>query len=232
MVDYVTVAEVAAQSNISTTAYNDKLEVLISNVSSMINRYCQRPHGFLADSSASTRLFVGSGNAVQYIDETPEITLVEVKDSITDTTYTSWAATDWIAFSGSTKSPNYQPITADESKPYTKLAVLLSGNYVHFTSGLANHTRPGFKPPMVRVTTDFGQPTVRVTAKWGYAASTPVTVKQACLIEISRWFGQSEAGWTDTLASSDFQELRVSKDLHPITRMMLDKSGLKRPMGM
>lgn len=232
MVDYVTVAEVAAQTNINSTIYNDKIEVLITNVSNMINLYCKRPDGFLADTVASARGFVGSGMATQHIDETPEITLVAVKDSITDTTYTSWAGTDWVAFSGSVRNPNYNSNSKDNPKPYTQLAVLLSGNYVVFTSGLANQTRPGFRPPIDRVTTDFGQPTVQVTAKWGFATVAPPTIKQACLTEIYRWFGQSEAGWTDTLAQSDFQELRISKDLHPITKMLLDKSGLRRPQGL
>ncbi len=228
MADYATVAEVNQQMHMDVTKYEDKIEVLITNVSRMIDLYCMRLDGFVADSVSTARTFVGSGMPVQRIDETPEVTLVEVKNSITDTSYTSWETTDWVAFRGSVDKPNFNPLLTDNPKPFSGLAVLLSGAQSHFTSGLANLTRPGFRPPIVRVPTDFGQPTIRITAKWGFAVIRPPTINQAALTEISRWFGNSEANWTDTLASSDFQELRVSKDLNPITKMMLNNSGLKR----
>lgn len=228
---YVTVAEIAAQTNIDTTKYNTKLTALIPIVSDMIDGYCKRPNGFEADATTSTRTYAGTGTAIQRIHETPSITLVEVKDSPTDSAYVSWASTDWIPFRGSSKRPNFEPVSPENPKPYTGIMVAINGNYSIFTSGIAETTLPGFRLPIDRPLVQFGIPTVRVTAKWGYATTVPNAVKQACLIELTRWFGRSEAGWTDTLASSDFQERRVTQDLDPATKMLLDKSGLRKPMG-
>lgn len=231
MVDYVTVAEVTVDNNIDTTKYNDKIETIITDVSALIDVYCKRPEGFLADSTATAKTFAGTGTAIQRIPECTEITLVAVKNSVTDTTYTSWTSSDWIAFRGSSKRPNYEPVSMNNPKPYTGLQINLAGNYSVFTSGLAEHTRPGFRPPIDRPILGFGNPTVQVTAKWGYATATPALIKRACLIEIARWLGRSEAGWTDTLASSDFQERRVSQGLDPATIVLLDKGGFRKPMG-
>lgn len=65
---------------------------LLDGASRMIDAFLGVQDGaFIADLSANARTYAGSGRAWQVIDPCMAITLVAVKESITATTYTSWA---------------------------------------------------------------------------------------------------------------------------------------------
>lgn len=223
MTDYCTIAEIkAAIEAKSTDATRDTvLTALVTAASRAIDNYCNRPDGFVAVSVASARIYAGEGRSWQRIDECTEITLVAVKDIPTDTTYTSWAAADWIAFSGDPERPNFN------QTPYAAIMCSASGDYSIFTSGFFT-TKQGFRPDPDY---DFkrGVPTVQITAKWGYATTVPAPIKQATITLAARWWKRGEAAWSDALASGELGMLLYRKELDPDVKLLLVAGRYVRP---
>lgn len=187
-------------------------DVIIPAASRAIDNYCNRKKdGFVSASVATARLYTGQGKPYLFTDEFTSVTLVEVKDSATDTAYTSWTSTDWIAFSGEADYPEFNDL------PYTGIMVDPTGTYDIFPSGYFS-TRRGFKP---EIEVKRGIPTVRVTAKWGYAVTVPSEIKQACVIQSARWFKRGESAWSDSLASGELGQLMFLKKLDPDIEMIL-----------
>lgn len=219
MTDYCTVTEVRSQINKSGTEDDVTIGAIISAVSLNVDNFCNRPDGFEADSSASVRIYSGSGDTVQWIDECVAVSLVEVKDSPTDTDYEAWAADTWLAATGDPLMPDFN------RTPYAFILVSATGDYDLFTSGQFT-TRRGFRPRGER---RRGVPTVRVTARWGYAASTPDVVKQACIVESARIYKRGQSAFADALATTDVGKLVYAKQLDPIVKQMLINGRLVKP---
>lgn len=226
---YASTAELNTQTGIDLSKYSSQVSALLLTASKAIDLACNRPDGFVADGSVTSRTFVGSGTNVQKIDECVEITSVKVKKSVTDTTYETWESTDWIAFTGSNKRPNFNPLVKDQPKPYTKLMIAITGNHSHFTSGLTTTAREGFSP--ISTFLEIGQPTVYVTAKWGYAVSVPDVIKQATLIQAARWFKRGQGQWADEISNADFGEIRVVKENDPVYHYLLKNKMIRPAIG-
>ena len=168
---------------------------------------------FIADLSASARVFTGSGKPWQRITPCMQVTLVAVKESITADTYTAWETTDWIAFSGDPESPDFN------LTPYTGLMVDITGDETVFLSGQSTVIAGfRFKPQSQEVR---GVPTVQVTARWGRADTVPHDISFACIFQAARWFKRLQAGGSDTLASSEFGQLMYTKSLDPAVQQVL-----------
>ncbi len=220
MTAYCTAVEVRAQAGGKTSTGDDTMiGVLIDAAQLAINGLCNRPDGFVADATATARVFTGSGEGVQFIDECAAITLVAVKDSPSDSTYTSWAAGDWLAFSGDPMRPDFN------RTPYTGVMCTADGDYSRFTSG-EYVGRGGFKP---EVYAGRAVPTVQVTAKWGYALTVPAVIKQACITQVARWYRRGQSSWADTLANAELGLVQYRKVLDPDVEMMLIRARLVRP---
>lgn len=231
-VKYTTAVEVRNQVNDAQSTHDSVLETIIEAAEAAIDGYCNRPDGFLGDTEASARVFSGSGEPVQWIDECVAITQVAVKPSVTSDSYTAWEATDWIPFSGDPLSPDFNNL------PYHALMTAPAGSHAHFTSGKYT-SQPGFRP------TDYdgpgggyspshtykgrGVPTVQVTARWGYALVVPPQVKQATITQTARWFMRARSAWADTMADGNFGLLSFKKTLDPDVEMMLSKARLVKP---
>ena len=220
---YCTVAELRGQIGKTGTSDDAQLQILIDGASEAIDAFCNRPDGFVADTRASARVYTGSGGPWQRIDECVEITLVAVKDSPDSSTYTSWAATDWVAFAGDPERPEFQPTAW--GKPYDAIMCTADGDYSTWTSG-QYVSRGGFRPSK---TVGRGVPTVQVTAKWGYSLGVPPVVKQACLTQAARWYKRGSSAWADTLASPDLGQLMFRKTLDPDVEMMLVSGRYVKP---
>lgn len=228
---YATTDELRTQiskSGNSGVASDDALQILLDAASDAIDGLCNRPDGFTADTTASARYFAGTGKPYLVIDECVEITAVAVKDSATDDTYTAWGTPttvlagdgDWIPFRGDYRRPNFNRL------PYTAIMIDPNGDYDVFTNGRMT-TRGGF-PPLQD--TPRGAPTVKVTAKWGYAVTAPARVKEACIAQAARWFKRGEGGWADTLASAEFGQPQFKPSaLDPDIRLMLEAARLIKP---
>lgn len=221
---YATVDELKSEIDLLDTAgkWTVTLTRLLNAATRSIDRYCNRPDGFVADDTANARIYAGNGKPYLLIDECVEVTLVEVKDSATDTDYNEWATGDWIAFSGDARAPDFN------SLPYTALMVDPTGNESIFTSG-AYTTKAGFRP-----TTDIhrGVPTVRITARWGFASTVPYDIQEACVMQASLWFKELQAAMSGTLAEGELGKLTYRKSLNPsIVHLLADGRYIKPTVG-
>jgi len=208
--DYCTPEDVRKQLGGKQAQDTDLLiKTLIQACARHINRLLGKPMGFIAEAAASARIFPGSGRTYQYIDDCISITLVEVKDSPTDDTYTAWTSDDWTAASGDPHYPEFNDL------PYDMLLINPSGDEACFTSGGYYGPR-GFPP----YTAGAATPTVRVTARWGYAASVPEDIKQATIAQTARWYKRAEAAWDDVTARREEGQL-VYRELDPDIQSML-----------
>jgi hypothetical protein len=229
---YGTASELRARIDKTSTANDTVLEALIRAATRNIDRACNRPDGFLADASASARYYVGSGKGFQWIDECVSVTAVAVKDSPSgdEDSYTSWT----VGTVGTTTEADVFPATGDPAMPdytttpHTLLVVGANGSYSTFTGG-GFTSRGGFRPT---TTVGRGLPTVRVTAQWGFATSVPYDIKEACLMQASRWYKELQSALTDTLASAELGVLLYQKSLHPaIYRLLVDGRYVKPVTG-
>lgn len=199
----------------------DAAEVKINNLSN-------RPDGFVADATATARYYKGSGTPVLRIHECVEVTAVAVKDSPSDDedSYTAWT----VGIVGTTTEADVFPARGDKEdpdftlpaycgRPYDLLVIGANADYSYFTGGKFVG-RGGFRPSD---TTARGLPTVKVTAKWGYAATVPADIKEACIMQASRWYKRLRSAMADTLASADLGQLLYVQKLDPdIAGIILD----------
>ena len=215
MTAYIDSSDVRNQVKKRSDKDDTAIEFLINVASEWVDRATGRPPGgFVASSTATPYIFPGAGGVVQWIPDCTQVTLVEVKNSVTDTTYITWASTDWLAASGEPKTPNYNRL------PYKFLLIDPTGILTHFTSGKFASLR-GFPPDPDANERGLGAPTVRVTAKWGYQATCPAPIKQIVLIQTVRWLKRAEGVWADAVASNNFEMMLFQKDLDPDVTALL-----------
>lgn len=196
---YITTAQLKTHIGKSKSDDDSIFDVIIDTVSSTVDRVCNREDGFfVADSSASTRTYSGDGGTVQWIDPCTSITLVEVKDAPSDDTYTSWTSDDWIAATGDPRRPDYK------RTPYRFIIVSATGDYNTFTSGGYTGLR-GFRREFLD---HRNVPTVRITAKWGYATTVPNPIKQACLAIGAKWYKRAKSSWAMSSATPELAVLQ------------------------
>jgi hypothetical protein len=218
---YATLDEVKNNINISSLGgvRDNVLEGLIEAATRSINQYCNRPDGFLVGDTAEARYWAGSGKPYQTIHECTSITEVAVKESATETTFTAWttpttnfsADGDWIAYAGEHESPEFNRL------PYTGIMIDPTGDEALFTSGRFT-ARGGFRPSH-GISRDI--PTVRVTAFWGYATTVPDQVREATIVQVSRWYMRGKSGWADALINSETGQLVFRKAIDPDVKAML-----------
>lgn len=209
---YATVEELRAQTGKVRTGDDVELQGLLDSATLAINNLCNRPDGFMATTEAVARLFPGSGKFAQRINECISISLVEVKESASATAYTAWAAADWIACSGDPEWPDFN------SLPYDLLIVSLTGDQNIFTSGLFSGQR-GFNQDAGYLARHV--PTVKITARWGYADAPPPVIKTACLLQASRWFKRGQSAWADIISNGDSGLMMYRKAVDPDIEFML-----------
>lgn len=214
-VSYATAAELRAQIDKTTTRgiTDANLQVIIDAASRTIDNLTERElDGYEAGSTPTARVFAGSGKPYQWLQtDAVEITTVAVKESVTSDTYTAWNSGDWIAFRGDPLDPDFN------STPYTGIMVDPTGDESIFISG-SYITRQGFPP-----STDIprGVPTVQVTARWGYAATVPDAIKQATIMQATRWYKRLQSAMADGLGGTELGRLAYVQPVDPAVRNLL-----------
>ena len=223
MTDYTTVHDIKAQPNITGTQDDLVIQALITAASAAIDRYCNRPDGFQAAAAATTRYFTGTGKYYLFVDEfaTASGLAVAVKDSATDDEdeYETWT----VGTVGTTTDADVFPATGDprtptyNRTPYTMLVIGPNAdNATVFTDG--------------RLENGPGLPTVKVTARWGYATTCPAQIAQATIIQVCRWLARGQSKWADTLGNAETGTLEYRKALDPDLKMILSLGGFVRPV--
>lgn len=206
-VAYGTVKELRAEIGKTITTDDVELAALLDAAAENINRFCNRPDGFLSDGTAAARLYVGSGTGWQRIDECTGVTQVRVRPSATSD-YETWTSADYILCAGDDRFPNFNPIV--QGKPYTALQTDPNGDYSIFYL-------------------DTTYPTVEVTAYWGYATTIPFSIKQACIMQAARWYKRLQGAMSDTLASVEAGLMIYTRSLDPdIQRLLVDGRFVRR----
>jgi len=190
MSDYCTTTELKNAMNKQTAGDDAVLAATITAVSRAIDQYCNRPDGFVAELSGyeSTRYYFGTGKTYQWIDENVDVVAVYVKDAESDeeNEYVTWV----VGEVGTTLSADVFPASGDPKAPtfnrtpYTLLVCGRNGDYAVF-------------PKSVTL------PVVKVTARWGYAGTCPAQIKQATIMQASRWYKLVQGAMAHTLAGQD-----------------------------
>lgn len=211
MADYCTVAEVKAQVEKAGSNADAVLAALITSASELIDRATNCKDGFVA-TGLMPRVFQGSGKRHQWIDRCIAISLVETRWP-GETSYSPWAANDWLAGSNDPESrPDYN------SLPYEWIAADLTGSMMYFPAGKFGLRGFRIDPDLAAATSI---PTVRVTAQWGYSAAAPPTVKQATIIQTARWWKRGQSAWGDSVGSPELGQIMYRQQLDPDIRQLL-----------
>lgn len=226
---YATVEDLKVRVQKTDDTADAWLYSILEAAANTIDDFCNKPDGFVADTTASARYYSGTGRAFLLIDECIAITEVAVKDSVTDTAYTAWTSPttamagdgDWIPFSGDPEGPDFNNL------PYDSLMVDPNGDESVFTSG-------DFTDPFARTTqriTSTGRtiPTVRVTAQWGYAETVPYQIREACIMQAAIWYKRLEGSMASALANTELGTLELFSTLDPAIELILRLGRWVRP---
>jgi hypothetical protein len=218
MTSYCTTTELKNAMNKTTAGDDTVLAAIISAVSGSIDSFCNRPDGFVAEASdyESTRYYFGTGKAYQWIDENVDVVGVYVKDSNTDeeNEYVTWAVGDI----GVTLAADVFPASGDPLRPdfvtmpYTLLVCGPNGDYSIFTKSTIT-------------------PTVKVTARWGYAATCPAQIKQATIMQSSRWYKLVQGAMARAMASNEVGgAMTYPGQLDPDVKFILTSGRFIKPV--
>jgi len=226
---YCTAADVKTRIDKTYTDDDALITAIIDATEKAINNWTNHPDGFEALTVATARRFVGSGKSYQLIDENVEITKVEVKDSANDTTYVTWTSGDYISCRGEPTHPTF------DRTPNDLLIVDSTGDYTRFTNGNVGtysdatwwdgYSYDGYlgsnRPYDTAKHIVPGQPTVRITAKWGYSVVVPTPIREACAMQTARWYKRYEGAMADALANTEFGKPTFIQTLDPDIKAIL-----------
>jgi hypothetical protein len=199
--DYATYTQIAAAMPDVTlgATYQAILTTLATRASRMIDSFLVREPGAFYVTADTTRYFDGTGDDLVGIDEIAAApTSVSVAET-GDTTYTAWAATDYICW------------------PYN--ALLMGYPYVRLDVDVYNGTK--------YVWSRYKR-AVKVVGKFGFSTTVPEEIAQACIIQASRWFKRGQQAWQDTGAVAELGQLRYVKELDPDVKALLNIPKFQR----
>ena len=204
MADYVTVSEIKADIpdsplfDVTDSTYDSVLGNMVTAASRLIDRYVGGwDNFFYPTTDDQTRYFDGSGEEQQYIDPMVSLTSVAVSESggraVSD--YTTWTNdTDFFV------SPyNYASI----GMPIMSLVIDNDAG----SKGTWGTTRKG----------------VKVTGVFGWSATPPADIEQACKIQAVRWFMRAKQGYQDAGANQNLGEMYYMKELDPDVKTILQR---------
>ena len=203
MADYVTVAEIKADIpdsplfDVTDDTYDTVLGNMVTAASRLIDRYVGGwDNYFYPTTDDSTRYFDGSGEEIQYIDPMVSLTSVAVSDSgraVSD--YTTWTNDSDFFVSPYNHASIGMPI----------MSLVIDND--SGSKGTWGKTRKG----------------VKVTGVFGWSATPPADIEQACKIQAVRWFMRSKQGYQDAAANPSMGEMYYMKELDPDVKMLLQR---------
>lgn len=205
--NYVTAAEVRAQSPSIPSSADTLLGTLATAASRLIDRYCKLPPGSFASDTDVVQYYDGSGCLEQWIDPLAALpTTVQVAETGqgdsaagNDGVYVTWSRSDYFIWPKNALT---------DLVPIKRLDInLLFGTKVLW------YAFPN---------------SVKITGKFGYSTSTnmPPEIAQAALITTTRWYSRGQQGFRDTGGVVELGQLTYTKALDPDVQMILDQAGL------
>ena len=202
MADYCSSTDVKGQlvetlGSSTDMSYDDLIASLITSASRAIDGYLGvQDNYFYPSTDEETRYYDGRNQQELEIDDFVSISVLGVAENggVSSGDYVTWSSTDFFYF------PYNAPA---KGKPYKKLIV-----------DLENGTK-GYFPAFRK--------SVKVTGIFGYSATPPAPVKQACMAMVIRYMQRAKNAYQDAGANSSIGELYYVKELDPDVKTMLWK---------
>jgi hypothetical protein len=218
--DYATLEDLQEIPKFDVTKYADICQFMLDSAAKHIDSITHRH--WLAQSTASARLFTGSNSQIIEIDENTSVTALGFKYNFSDATYTTMATTDYIAFSGSNDSPNFN------DKPYTKLMINPNGDFAYFpfVSAFGSAFGNGWYTDERELKRIPAYPSIQVTAKWGYADTVPDTIKHCTILQATRWIKRAQGVYGDAIGNIDTGQILYVNKMDKDMQAMLQVGGL------
>lgn len=223
MAIYATVAELKDRVEWSGADEKDDLfAALLEGASRTIDGLCNRSTGFIT--ASATRTFAGNGKQSMLLDhDFTSISALAVKGSPTDTTYTTWSASDFLVFSGSAQRPDFN------ETPFNGIMVAPGASYSVFTDGRFRNLN-GFRPDP-DTEEEITVPTVQITAMWGYADDTaPPPIREATVVLAARWYKRGQGVWDDSLVNDQVGIMMYRQKLDPDAALMTKLARYIKPV--
>lgn len=197
---YTTLVDVKAETGdtdfISSTDYDATIETMIENASRLIDLEVGGwPNYFSPTTDGETRYYDGSGEEEQLIDPLVTLTSVYVAES------GGRAVTDYTAWTENTDYYTWPYNSTAVSQPIRKLITDNDSG----SKGKFNRSRKA----------------VKVTGIFGYSASTPEAIEQACKIQSVRWFQRSKQMYQDASSNAATGQLLYAQTLDPDVKRLL-----------
>jgi len=187
--NYCTSTEVKAVMPDTTwgSTYDAMLTTLCSRASRLIDGLLKRNAGAFYVTADSTLYLDGAGERELW---TPELaaapTSVSVSSNGSLTVYTAWAATDYICW-----PYNWQAMGV----PITRLDI-----------DSVNGTQTGWW--------DYPK-SVKIVGRLGFSITVPDEIKQAAIIQTTRWFKRGQQAYKDVGAIAELGQLQYVQKLDP-----------------
>lgn len=200
MADYCSSSDIKADipdsplASTTDTTYDTAINGFITAASRLIDKEVGREANWFASTDSQTRYFDGSGDITQEIDECHTLTSVAIAESggTTAADYTAWTLdTDYYTWP-------YQHATL--GIPIVRLIADWNGDKVRF---------PCFRKA------------IKVVGQFGYSATAPDEIKQACKIQSVRWFARAKQLYQDAGAAVQTGQLIYAQSLDPDIRELL-----------
>lgn len=180
--------------------YDAILSTLVERASRAIDAHLKREPSAFAVSADSTRYFTGSGDAELWIGEMAAApTSVAVAEAGVLTTYTAWAATDYICWP-------YNALL--EGKPYLRLDI----------DSINGSKSEWCEYPKA----------IKIVGKFGFSTSAPAEIVEATIIQTVRWFKRGQQAFLDTGAIVELGQLKYTKKLDPDVETLLSLAKFQR----
>lgn len=201
--DYITVAELRAHMAAETAGTDTPFSTAITAASRAIDHHCGRQFGLTGSAVARVYTYAGEcleGRAALAVDDVQTTTgLALAFDLDDDGTYEE-------SLTLSTDYDLWPWNAAADGKPWTHVVL--------------RPTAAAYFPSFARG--------VQVTGNWGWS-SVPTLVKQACLIQASRYYVRKDAAFGIAGSPENGNEMRLLERLDPDVASMLQT--VRRPWG-
>lgn len=200
---YATPEQLYAQPNVTVLDNSDTVNLILLAASIAIDGFCNRQEdGFIA-SAPKEKQFTSKGLRYLQVNEFIELVSVQVKNT-EDLIWTNISLTNIKSFQGSGEFPNFNFL------PYN--GILITNEIINEFPEAKNY-----------------EPTVKITAKWGYALVVPELITQATISLAARWLKRGQSFWSDTAANDNSSSLIYRQPLDPDIKMMLKMSRMVKP---